>query len=186
MITILITLSFVLHLILIFWLILLSFRLSQLKETERKYKSLQQEMDELFASYLLEMKEENERFLNMIQKSDKNSNSNQHNSNSNQHFSQTVKKADDHDDINSKNNANIIYKKPRIPNNEPVPKEKKENPKNEYSPPIPATDDSYEQSLISKVLLLQKQGDSIDEIAKKLNKGKTEIELLLKFQQENS
>lgn len=41
----------------------------------------------------------------------------------------------------------------------------------------------YIQSLLNQALLLQKQGLSLDEIAKMLNKGKTEIELLFKFRQ---
>jgi hypothetical protein len=40
-----------------------------------------------------------------------------------------------------------------------------------------------EESFIQQILNLEKQGNSIEEIAKKLNKGKTEIELLLKFQE---
>lgn len=40
-----------------------------------------------------------------------------------------------------------------------------------------------EQSFLSQVLLLKKEGLSEEKIAQKLNKGKTEIELLLKFNQ---
>lgn len=43
----------------------------------------------------------------------------------------------------------------------------------------------YIQSLLNQALLLKKQGLSLEEIAKKLNKGKTEIELLFKFRQKN-
>lgn len=39
----------------------------------------------------------------------------------------------------------------------------------------------YRDLFVNQVRLLQKQGLSIDEIAKKMNRGKTEIELLLKF-----
>lgn len=41
----------------------------------------------------------------------------------------------------------------------------------------------YIQSLLNQALLLQMQGYSMEEIARKLNKGKTEIELLFKFRQ---
>ncbi|MFC8575566.1 DUF6115 domain-containing protein, partial [Heyndrickxia sporothermodurans] len=40
-------------------------------------------------------------------------------------------------------------------------------------------------SLIDKVIFLQKKGLTNEEIAKKLNKGKTEIELMVKFQQKS-
>lgn len=39
--------------------------------------------------------------------------------------------------------------------------------------------------LLNEVYLLQQQGFSVEDIAKKLNKGKTEIELLLKFHHQN-
>lgn len=41
----------------------------------------------------------------------------------------------------------------------------------------------YIQSLLNQALLLQKQGYSLEEIARSLNKGKTELELLFKFRQ---
>ncbi|RFU71314.1 hypothetical protein D0469_02035 [Peribacillus saganii] len=41
--------------------------------------------------------------------------------------------------------------------------------------------ESVNQSAAEKAVLLYKQGKSIENIAKKLNKGKTEVELLLKF-----
>lgn len=42
-------------------------------------------------------------------------------------------------------------------------------------------DDVYRDIFLNQVKLLQKQGMSTEEIAKKMNRGKTEIELLLKF-----
>lgn len=42
-------------------------------------------------------------------------------------------------------------------------------------------DEIYRDLFVNQVKLLQKQGLSSDEIAKKMNRGKTEIELLLKF-----
>ncbi|GAB2563325.1 hypothetical protein [Gracilibacillus alcaliphilus] len=46
-------------------------------------------------------------------------------------------------------------------------------------------EDKVEQSLAAKALHLQAKGYTVEEIAKQLNKGTTEIELLLKFQQKN-
>ncbi len=58
---------------------------------------------------------------------------------------------------------------------------------NEYEDYQPITDgiqkDTVEQSLTAQILHLSQKGMTSDEIAKKLDKGKTEIELLLKFQQ---
>ncbi len=50
-----------------------------------------------------------------------------------------------------------------------------------FSPPVNNEADTFEQSLTSQVLDLNEQGMSVTEIAKKLNKGKGEIGLLLKF-----
>jgi hypothetical protein len=51
----------------------------------------------------------------------------------------------------------------------------------QYSPPVSQGEDSFEQSLAARALFLEKQGCNHEEIARKLNKGKGEIELLLKF-----
>ena len=52
---------------------------------------------------------------------------------------------------------------------------------NKNSPPEVENEEIYRDLFINQVKILQNQGLSTAEIAKKLNKGKTEIELLLKF-----
>jgi len=51
----------------------------------------------------------------------------------------------------------------------------------EYTLPLPEESERYEQSLQAKVFNLFQEGYTANDIAKKLNKGKGEIELLLKF-----
>lgn len=50
-----------------------------------------------------------------------------------------------------------------------------------FTPSVKAVEDAYEPTLTSQVLALNDKGFSVTEIAKKLNKGKGEISLLLKF-----
>ncbi|KEF39904.1 hypothetical protein M670_00928 [Schinkia azotoformans MEV2011] len=138
------TISFILHVFAFFWIFLLSMRLKRTNEIEERQAEIQKEIEDLFQSYLLEMKEENEKLLNLIDKS-----------------------------------------KPPINKREKVTQQSyqtQEKPKpKEYTPPMPSAQDRFEQSLNSKVVLLHEQGFKAEEIAQKLNKGKTEIELILKF-----
>lgn len=50
-----------------------------------------------------------------------------------------------------------------------------------YVPPVETSGETYEQSLAARALFLEKEGNSVTEIAKELDRGKGEIELLLKF-----
>ncbi|MCI1857915.1 MAG: hypothetical protein LKI80_07085 [Sporolactobacillus sp.] len=54
-----------------------------------------------------------------------------------------------------------------------------------WAPPIVGIKDRLEESDTVKAMKLKQQGYTVTEIAKKLNKGKNEIELLLKFKGAN-
>ncbi|WP_077621943.1 DUF6115 domain-containing protein [Sediminibacillus massiliensis] len=55
-----------------------------------------------------------------------------------------------------------------------------------YTPPLPSqSGDKVEQSEAGMVISLYEQGHSLEEIARKINRGKTEVELLLKFYRKN-
>ncbi|EKN63910.1 coupling factor for flagellin transcription and translation [Schinkia azotoformans LMG 9581] len=138
------TISFILHVFAFFWIFLLSMRLKRTNEIEKRQAEIQKEIEDLFQSYLLEMKEENEKLLNLIDKS-----------------------------------KPPINKREKV-TQQPYQTQEKPKPK-EYTPPMPSAQDRFEQSLNSKVVLLHEQGFKAEEIAQKLNKGKTEIELILKF-----
>lgn len=183
----LLALSFVLHLFAFFLIILLSMRLKRANEIEKRQMEIQKEIEDVFQSYMLEMKEENEKLLKMIEKA----------ANSHESKIPTGKKT-----VITNNKSNQIesvetykppvklqgkltqqiYKnqKPLKPNTSLV-----QDKAHEYKPPVPVGEDQYEQSLTSQVVLLHEKGFKPDEIAQKLNKGKTEIELLLKFRGQN-
>ncbi|WP_297989803.1 DUF6115 domain-containing protein [Anoxybacillus sp.] len=135
--------SFVLHGISLFLIILLSLKWMKVKEAEKEQAEWLREMETMMTTYLMQFKEENERFVKQITSS-------------------------------------------------PVRQKKKEAPpllpveqvidQVELSTAKPNGEQSLE-SLVSEALKLQQQGKTIDEIAKTLKRGKTEMELLLKFHQ---
>ena len=150
------TISFILHLFAFFWIFLLSMRLKRTNEIEKRQAEIQKEIEDLFQSYLLEMKEENEKLLHLIDKSTKNP-------------------------VNNREKVTQRIVQPQNPQKlRTTSQQEKPKPK-EYTPPVPTARDRFEPSINSKVILLHEQGFKAEEIAQKLNKGKAEIELILKF-----
>ncbi|MCA1030099.1 hypothetical protein LCL95_03490 [Bacillus timonensis] len=183
-------LSITLNLIALLLIIILFLKFSRLREIEKKQTNIVNEIENLFTSYVLEMKEENERLVSIVNEMNK----------------ETIKTKKDrqihHDkDMEVKNDNQETYQMKKIDIVETnssddfrsmLPKYDREQDKEvpiTNSKPIHTSskinisqkDDLYMQSLSAQIQLLQKQGDTIEEIAKKLKKGKTEIELLMKF-----
>ncbi|MBB6175768.1 MULTISPECIES: DUF6115 domain-containing protein [Anoxybacillus] len=138
--------SFVLHGISLFLIILLSLKWMKIKETEREQAELIREMETMMTTYLMQFKEENERFVKQI-------------------TSSTIRQ-----------HSRSLRKEQMSPPVEHVVD------RIELSSTAPKEEQSLE-SLVSEALKLQQQGKTIDEIAKTLKRGKTEMELLLKFHQ---
>ncbi|WP_461200457.1 hypothetical protein [Anoxybacillus sp. TBDG-1] len=138
--------SFVLHGISLFLIILLSLRWVKIKETEKEQAELIREMETMMTTYLMQFKEENERFVKQITSSTVR-----------QHFRSLRKE---------QMSPPVEHVVDRIELSSTAPKEEQ---------PL--------ESLVSEALKLQQQGKTIDEIAKTLKRGKTEMELLLKFHQ---
>lgn len=193
MTTFLLLLSLILNAAAIFAIILLYLRQNRLVEAEKKQGRIIGEIEEVFSSYLLEIKEENEKFIENIKTTN--------------NVRKTGTEFDDQ----------ILHKSlyPDLePNNRPEKEQKEELPQrigrgvsyhaakkayqqNSESSSVKADeaesnlevqliDDSSELqqlSFIDRVLHMKNQGLSIEEIARDLNKGRTEIELLLKFRQ---
>lgn len=189
MISLLIAISFILHLLAFFWIILLTVRIKRSNEIEVRQAQVQREIEDMFQAYLLEMKEENEKLLNTIQKS------------GNNNKVKTTVPAKQRVNVNELipdqpeptspykpslfiqgKRVEQIYKsqKPQQPRSSTL-----QEKQTDYQPPIPVGEDQFEQSLTSQVIRLHEKGFEINEIARKLNKGKTEIELLLKFREQS-
>jgi hypothetical protein len=158
----LLTISFLLHALSLWIIILLYLRLAKVKEME-KQQQMTEEIERTFSAYLLEWKEENERFLTEL--------------------------------------AAILPNRPRtdhLPKDSTEPQtegNKTTAPSEEteelpsYFPNIDEIKDIVDirqqpaSSADDRVWQLYEQGKTVEEIAKILNKGKTEVELLLKFRQ---
>lgn len=160
----LLAISFILHLFALFWIFLLSMRLKRANEIEKRQAEIQNEIEDLFQSYLLEMKEENEKLLNLIGKSTNHAGMEQKPPANNRKMTHQIYQTQNPEKLRTSSQQ----EKPK-----PKPKE--------YIPPVPIVEDRLETSLNSQVVLLHEQGFKAEEIAQKLNKGKTEIELILKF-----
>ncbi|KYD29561.1 hypothetical protein [Parageobacillus toebii] len=155
MIAFLLVVSFILHALSLFVIILLYLQLSKVKETEKRQQQMAEEIEQTFSAYLLEWKEENERFLKELTDM------------------LTNRTKADRKQSSSKADATST-KEEALPN---------------YFPNVDDVKDIVDirhqamPSLVEEAWQLFEQGKTIEEIAKILKKGKTEIELLLKFRQ---
>ncbi|SEN57755.1 hypothetical protein SAMN04488134_101399 [Amphibacillus marinus] len=152
---ILLLISFFLHVLTFVQLRQMKVKHEQPRRDHEHLIRQQKELEELLSVYLVEMREENESLLAALTK-------------------KTPKK------------ANVIEQ-------DRQEQDSKDDPdhglKTKYSDYKPLADDkpgeSFKPSLAAQVLAMHDQGQAVDAIAKQLNKGRTEIELMLKFQQKN-
>lgn len=171
-----ITASFLLHLVTIFVIILLSMKVSSMKELSVKQEELQKEIEDVFSSYILEMKEENEKLLHAIQQKKA------HPAPPSAEPAKPAIKQAAQPKPSSKAVSRVYQinqkasEQPRSTSSSPST--------DDFTAPLSKGNEQFVQSLASKALEYEKEGYTIEQIAQKLNKGKTEIELLLKFRRE--
>ncbi|KMJ58662.1 hypothetical protein AB685_12360 [Bacillus sp. LL01] len=149
--------NFALTLLAIFFIILLFIKFSKVQQLEQDYRRLIQEAEDTISSYVMELKEENSAFLKRL-----NENTRQKNSEVMDRFDERESElsAIDVKELLAQENVQEAVEEPTIQQN------------------------AFEEwSLKDQVKYLIDEGLTSEEIAKKLNKGKTEIELLLKFRQ---
>jgi hypothetical protein len=151
MITFLITISFLLHAVSLFALILLFQRQNNMKHREKKMQQTAAETEEMMSVFLMELKEENEKLINQLSK-----------------------KAPE-----QKEPAPIPYETPRddavvLPPIVPRAAAAKAYDGLKKKP-------VKEQSAAERMIELKKQGLSEEEIARELQIGVTEVQLSLKF-----
>lgn len=155
---------FLLNILLAFALLLLYMRQNRLMDMEKRQKLLLEESEQVMAALLEEMKEENERLLSrMNEKEAKNDKA----------------PGEIIDILIEEEHFKPIFEEPiEIPENDSVESESmvSASESKEYV----KTDEPI--SLKEQVEHLARQGLTVTEIARKLHKGKTEIELLMKFQ----
>ncbi|KGR80328.1 hypothetical protein [Ureibacillus manganicus] len=186
MLTTIFIILLILSQLLCFYIIaLLNAKVAKFKDLEIHQEQLMREMEESISLYLVEIREENDR---LIKELSENKTSN--------HVRKNESLA-----INDVEEQKIIVKKESTDANEPaieqkvfVPKVIARNAYNQYKNQTTKaasedhentskSEDKHEQlSFEQQVIKLNNEGKNIEEIAKLTNKGKTEIELLLKFQ----
>lgn len=201
----------------VFWLFILTLNINKLKGNLTENNRVKKEMEQLFESYLMEMRMENEALIKKLQTSSIHQNrvTKNHDIQSSAKIqkpssvsAQTSFDVDDgfaqiksKDLINEPPRSNpieqITYQKPAYAAIKPTTSKEafvlNTEKKNDEIPSLTVgnaavdeyvkKEEIYAQSLTAQVLLLKEQGFSLDEIARKLNKGKTELELLLRFRQ---
>lgn len=206
MVTALIITLFVIQLITIFIIILLSGKLAKFKELEIRQNQLVEEMDNAISVYLIEMKEENNRLIEELKEATVSIPAKP----AVQPFTQTQPQVEVAPiaTVNAKKIFDEIaeneVKKEKTPPQTEVPEFEKrkfvpvQQAANAYSKQKVQTDkqselEQVEDELFAKELVKQQQtveqqvvahyraGKSIEEIARMMQRGKTEIELLVKF-----
>lgn len=197
-------LLFLLNIVTIFAVVVLFLRQNRFIQVEKEQKAMIAEMEELLSGYMLEMKEENEALLEKITTTRQPT--------VKENGSLISKETTVHDGFhmdgqNPPQLSNTIKKEAvKAYKNQPMPKEKTNvegmpedeilvelsvQSKDQHSENASFKDTlqaslngqvAQEPSLHEQVASLAKQGLSAEEIAQKLKCGKTEVELLLKFQ----
>ncbi|KGA82828.1 hypothetical protein KQ41_10025 [Lysinibacillus fusiformis] len=189
MTTILIAGLFFLQLLTFYFLIILNTKLAKFKDLEKKQERLMSEMDDTISVYLTEMKDENDRLIKELQNvssSDlaatrvQQTVSNEPPQEQAPSPSEQVLKNDS--PLSLDKDARIYLPKNIVAN---AYSRQQQTTATAVSSPTPLKVEQKEQvkelTIEQQALNLAKQGKSIEEIAKQLQKGKTEIELLLKF-----
>ncbi|MFE7061873.1 hypothetical protein ACFVAD_06955 [Sutcliffiella sp. NPDC057660] len=152
--------NFAISLLAIFLVIILYIKFSNVQQLEQDYHKLLKEAEETIGSYVYELKEENEAFLAKLP--ERNKVVKEQSGNSTERLIDEKEPEITQDDINALLGG-------RVPSDSKGKNEKKI---------------AFEElSTYEQVAILLEEGHSMEEIAKKLDKGKTEIELLWKIRQ---
>lgn len=158
----LIFILFLINVLLAFALLLLYMRQNKLMGIEKRQQLVLKESEQVMASLLEEIKDENEKLLSRLMAS-----------------RETEDKTTDAmiaDIIMEEKDLVPVDEEPQDVQEEVKPLESKQDPQSD------ASDDATDPlPLREQVKLLAEQGLTVTDIARKLNKGKTEIELLMKF-----
>ncbi|GIN61554.1 swarming motility protein SwrB [Robertmurraya siralis] len=187
--------SLILNIVALFCIVILYLRQNRLLVVEKRQEEILKEIEEVISSYLIEMTEENEKFIEKLSQVQSKTEAGQ--------GMAITEQIDDNIELNKERvqlekGENITYRKGTVfqavkayrnvnGNSEEKLDQEKVKPnlenKEAQREKIEDSDDINDESVYHKAILLQKQGLSIEDIAKKLGKGKTELELLFKLRQ---
>ncbi|MTT32253.1 hypothetical protein GMB86_09580 [Terrilactibacillus sp. BCM23-1] len=157
--------SLILHLLAFYLIIHLVQRLKHLEQQHPE--ELKREIEETMTAYLTDMEQENDRFIQELNKSKKHE---VIQSNEPTNHEKQGKAIDGKDNVMNKSKQQVTY-----------------DAVTDWIPPIKSTNEErHESSLLAKALHLKQKGQSITEIAKALGRGEGEIALLLKINEKKT
>ena len=196
--------SLILNITALLAIVILFLRQNKLLQVDQQQKKNIKELEELISSYLLEMKDENDRFIKHVKnlnqvkpiasKNDYNPVSLVEDGLGQERAEKFQSQSDSSRNIAkiTSNRAVQAYQQYQMPQDNVVSM-KKDKPKEQdaiesNSASIAHTlerpnKNTVQDLLVSQLITMRQKGISVDEMARKLNKGKTEIELLLKFRE---
>lgn len=166
MIVFFLIISLILNILAITAILLLYLRQNRFVSLEKEQKNNIEQMDQLLAIYITEIREENEAFLKQVQQRNILSLVNDESNVQNEPNPQELNKR--YPATTAKKKAASIYQANQANKDTHIDRQKEKN----------------EATTHSSIQDLYHQGHSVDEIAKRMNKGKKEVELLLKFSKE--
>ncbi|WHY63554.1 DUF6115 domain-containing protein [Cytobacillus firmus] len=191
----LLAISLLLNIVALLAIILLYLRQNKLMDTEKRQEKVLIEMEEVISSYLVQMKEENDDFISKLSKANaKNDTSIKEKSipgNLDRKNELDIAKADEKSmplarasiyQASKAYKQNLRAAEDKLSEKESLPS-LKENESVTQSDSSQSIKEENPSSINDQVFILKKQGMSAGDIAKKLGKGKTEVELMLKFRQ---
>lgn len=169
--TIFLLFLFILQLFGFYIMALLYMKVSKFNDLEKKQQKLMAEMDDSVGVYLAELKEENDRLIKIIEKRQE----------SNSSHEKEIKKQQvtQSGTVVENNKENFTLNQPSVPMKVAM-KSYQTSPAVKESVTKPSFDE-VKMDDRSIAIRMHKEGKSIEEIAKSLGKGKTEVNLLLKF-----
>lgn len=191
----LLAISLLLNIVALLAIILLYLRQNKLMDTEKRQEKVLIEMEEVISSYLVQMKEENDDFISKLSKANaKNDTSIKEKSipgNLDRKNELDIAKADEKSmplarasiyQASKAYKQNLRAAEDKLSEKESLPS-LKENESVTQPDSSQSIKEENPSSINDQVFILKKQGMSAGDIAKKLGKGKTEVELMLKFRQ---
>ncbi|GAA5415132.1 hypothetical protein Pryu01_00156 [Paraliobacillus ryukyuensis] len=175
MIYLLLFISFIIHIITFIYIKTVRNGTITAEEMSQQQEEQRKEIQELLAVYLVEIREENEKLIEVLE--DK---PNQKTKHPLYTQNKTEEKPSASQDTNREDSSSFLSK------DDSQKSANQKSATNDYQPPsIEQVEDTFVPSLSAQVLSLYSKGESIESIARKLDCGKTEVELMVKFQQKN-
>nr|WP_106784243.1 hypothetical protein [Lysinibacillus timonensis] len=197
MLIILVVLLIILQIVCFYVIALLNTKVAKFKDLESRQERVIREMEDSISLYLVEMKEENDRLIQELTKLNRSKgtsysdniairNSVVENTNKESSSEQVVVEKKIHVPKSIAQNAYNKYKTNSTNEENHSDLDNKANEvhlmnKTKEASLLKNLNDEQPLSFEQQVIQLHKTGKSVEEIAKMTNKGKTEIELLLKF-----